>query len=443
MNRLRKCLILVLCMSMVCSLMTVTAMAGDNDEIRRIGYETLNDKQKVVYDQLLKGIAAGKKSIKLQSNPSITDAILAFRMVYSDYPEYFWLVHDYNYYYSGNKMTDFMPNYLDIRDQTEAVEQACEEILSGMPDSADTDYEKALYLHDALAAWTDYEGNAYDQSAYSALVLRSTVCAGYAHAYQLLLNKVGITAWVVDGTAGDGGNHSWNQVWLDDQCVYTDVTWDDVGDYAIYDNFNQSLEPFSVEHYPEDIFEAGIPPCDHDLALIAPEENVHIVDNTVTGEELAAMATILQEGDFTYASVRLRRQDESIDFHELYDQVKSEFMDATGCKRIRITYLSFDECILTASRGLGGTYEELTDNLYRFWLSYHTAKLPSQEYGFWVAYYAEDGQMLKLDIIHTYLDNGDCYFVSNCEKAFAECRVFLRDPETGAPLTEALHLIAK
>lgn len=111
--------------------------------------------------------------------------------------------------------------------------------------------DQVKYYHDALANLVDYDYDAKESGRYmvqavdsSVLVLLSadgkadmgnkTVCAGYAQAYQLLLQQAGIDSWYVVGligdTTGDSGStrsHAWNLVNVGNGYKVVDVTWDD------------------------------------------------------------------------------------------------------------------------------------------------------------------------------------------------------------------------
>lgn len=66
------------------------------------------------------------------------------------------------------------------------------------------------------------------QTAYEALVLNKTVCAGYARAFELLCKNSGIPCLYVTGTSfGEG--HAWNAVWVGDAWLYVDTTWNATG----------------------------------------------------------------------------------------------------------------------------------------------------------------------------------------------------------------------
>ena len=436
---------ILFCLTLLFFITATAVFAANPDEstpIRRIGYETLTAKQKTIYEQLVKGIENNEKEIYLQPSAAASDAELAMSMIYNDYPEFFWLDGGAIFWSSGKKVISLEPTCLDISDQQESMDQAIDEILSGMPSSADTDYKKALYLHDALISWAEYDwdGNAYDQSPYSALVLRSTVCAGYTRAYQLLLNKVGISSWHVGGTSG-GGAHAWNQVWIGDQCVYTDVTWDDAGDYPLYDYFSLSLEQISADHTPVDEYKAGLPSCNHDLDLRPRKNVIQTVDAPITAAELAEKAFILSKNDFSYATIHF--QCESFQESSLDSSFYDAFLEATNCNAIILYTYSTTEYEFVAYSGVGGTYHIVTDDILQFWLSYQSVCLPNGSYPFYVAYYAENGQMLAVNTVTGILSNGEVMLLQESPRNFAECRVFLLDPESGIPLSPIAQLIAQ
>ena len=95
-----------------------------------------------------------------------------------------------------------------------------------------SDVEKALILHDRLAAFNEYDYESYrnntipqsSYNAYGALVLGTSVCMGYALAYDYLLEQVGIKS---EYCSSDVLFHAWNIVYIDNKPYHVDVTWDD------------------------------------------------------------------------------------------------------------------------------------------------------------------------------------------------------------------------
>ncbi len=167
---------------------------------------------------------------------------------------------------------------------------------------ANSEYEKALILHDALVNDITYIETENAHNSYGALVEGTAVCEGYTEAYQVLLEEVGIMSYKVSGLGG-GGRHAWNLVRLDGKFYYTDVTWDDIilggidelEKPAFYAYFNVP-EKYLYDHVADD--EHGIlPECtDTDkmydgLALIESYtlQNVIGAFKTVNGHTIARL----------------------------------------------------------------------------------------------------------------------------------------------------------
>lgn len=135
--------------------------------------------------------------------------------------------------------------------QTQQVNDAVAQIVATIPSWADTDAEKALYLHDYVVDHVAYEMVGEHQNAYGALIDGKAVCAGYADAYLKLLQAVGIEARTMTGTS-KGERHAWTQVYLNGKCYYTDTTWDDpfVDDKQIksHNYFNLSYKEMAKDH---------------------------------------------------------------------------------------------------------------------------------------------------------------------------------------------------
>lgn len=122
-----------------------------------------------------------------------------------------------------------------------------------------TPYEKERRLHDILIGQIDYEKGAdKNQSAYSALVTGKSVCAGYARAYQYLMQRLGITCYYCTGFAGT--DHAWNIVALDDGFYNVDLTWDDTPG-GEYDYFNKTDSDYADTHVRRDL-SVNLPKCE-------------------------------------------------------------------------------------------------------------------------------------------------------------------------------------
>ena len=99
-----------------------------------------------------------------------------------------------------------------------------------------------------------------NQSAYSAVVNHETVCAGYARAFQFLLQQYGIPCYLCVGYAGEP--HAWNIVCLDGKYYNVDVTWDDTEEESgvSYDWYNRSDADYATTHLRQGL-SVNLPPC--------------------------------------------------------------------------------------------------------------------------------------------------------------------------------------
>lgn len=114
--------------------------------------------------------------------------------------------------------------------------------VASVTDDEVTDLQKEKSAHDLICNQLQYVTGKYDQSAYSAIVQKKTVCAGYSEALAMVLNAAG-----VDTVVALSSMHAWNKVKIDGVYYAVDSTWADQGLYIMYDWFNKS--DISIQKY--------------------------------------------------------------------------------------------------------------------------------------------------------------------------------------------------
>lgn len=208
-------------------------------------FHMLNQSARDAYCMIYDGLNSGQTNIKLSGGMSAKDVTDAFNMVLLDHPELFWVRTDFNYSYVEvtGAVTSAQFNFYDFASTPEKLakakkdfEAAASNIIAGAK-SYNTAVEKELYIHDAVNKLAEFDIKAkYSQSAYSALVTHRSVCAGYARAFQYLMQKSGIPCYYCAGTAdgdavaatgGDDSSHSWNIVRTGHTYCNVDCMWDD------------------------------------------------------------------------------------------------------------------------------------------------------------------------------------------------------------------------
>ena len=225
-------------------------------------YQMLPEEQQAVYRQIYANAMELTARFAPERTVTAGDVKNAFEAVIGDHPELFWLETGYSGKYMGNGQCveiDLKYNSTanDLENAKKSFDAAAQNLLSGA-ENLGSDYEKEKYIHDALAAAVTYDLSAdMNQSAYSALVNGKSVCAGYARAYQYLLQQLEIPCYYCTGYSG--GNHAWNIVMLVDGYYNVDVTWDDA-DTIRYDYFNKTDADFASTHVRQNL-SVYLPAC--------------------------------------------------------------------------------------------------------------------------------------------------------------------------------------
>lgn len=225
-------------------------------------YQMLSENQQSVYRQIYANAQNLTEKFAPEKTVSASDVKIAFEAVIGDHPEMFWLETGYSSKYLTNgQCVEIDLKYNSTADDLESAKQrfdaAAQNLITGAA-SLDSNYEKEKYVHDALASAVTYDLTAdMNQSAYSALVNGKSVCAGYARAYQYLLQQLGIPCYYCTGYSG--GDHAWNIVKLEDGYYNVDVTWDDAAAIR-YDYFNKTDADFASTHVRQNL-SVYLPAC--------------------------------------------------------------------------------------------------------------------------------------------------------------------------------------
>lgn len=185
-----------------------------------------------------------------------------FAAVYNDHPELFWIDTAYACKCRGNGQCveidlKFNRTAQDLDNAKTLFDENADQILAQAQTLPDA-YGKEKAVHDALIDKITYDlGAEMNQSAYSAMVNNRTVCAGYARAFQYLLQQLGIPCYYCTGYAGE--NHAWNIVELSDGYYNVDATWDDTG-AGSYEYFNKTDADYAGTHMRKEL-SVYLPPC--------------------------------------------------------------------------------------------------------------------------------------------------------------------------------------
>lgn len=239
-------------------------------------FQQLSQEEQTVYRELLQGVQGMEECILLHAGREDQPAKVYEYLLY-DRPELFWCdgssrmtVYDDH--------TEFYPGYTctaEVREQRQAQIDAAVEECVGKTDAGASEYERVKYVFEYIVNTVDYDENAPDnQNIYSALVGKSSVCAGYSRAAQYLLGKLGIEAVYVVGSVEGQGAHAWNIVNCGGKYYQMDVTFADPVFYSAesgeklpenvinYDFLCCTDEEIAADHVQST--EVSYPVCDQD-----------------------------------------------------------------------------------------------------------------------------------------------------------------------------------
>lgn len=229
-------------------------------------YNMLDDTGKHVYRQIYANASAVYPAFMPVEYVNSAQLKNIFEAVCNDHPELFWMDTTYSckYIRSGQCVEidlAFNRTAQDLDSARTAFDEQVNSIVAGAQGLTDN-YAKEKYVHDQLLDKISYSARAdMNQSAYSALVNGQTVCAGYARAFQYILQQLGIPCYYCTGYAGE--SHAWNIISLSDGFYNVDVTWDD-SEGGKYDYFNKTDEDYSSNHLRQDL-SVYLPPCNGQL----------------------------------------------------------------------------------------------------------------------------------------------------------------------------------
>lgn len=189
--------------------------------------------QNIWYHELCGGLQQYKTTCVVSERISNRDVKNAIAHLPDDHPEIFWLGNTYSAVTvtDGSKVEFSLLDGLneeDIPAMAQELEDEANNIIAQVPEGSD--YDKVLFIHDYLAEHTIYDHSGANSSkaalchtSYGCIVKGLAVCEGYAEAFTLLMNKLGIESGICTGS-----NHSWNYVKINEKYYWVDVTWDDL-----------------------------------------------------------------------------------------------------------------------------------------------------------------------------------------------------------------------
>lgn len=195
--------------------------------LRTSHYEKLNDREKVVYKQIVDGIERGQGEIAVSeaANERVIEAVSLA------HPEFYYVDFRRFAVRQTNNETFLSVEYLYTENEKAQIEKRLAEIGGGF---AKFRGEALLRkVHNYLVKTVKYDSeeanreksDAESHSIVGALINGVSVCEGVAKAFSFIVSQFGIDNKIVAGTS-DGEPHAWNMVVLNGNAYHIDVTND-------------------------------------------------------------------------------------------------------------------------------------------------------------------------------------------------------------------------
>lgn len=239
-------------------------------EIQETGYAFtyLSEEEKIWYPEILCGLQNMEDEVALSQEPIKAglqgeDIDKVFQAVVFDHPELFYVNgYEYTGYQLGDKLVslEFTGKYTCTPEEAAVrgaeIEVAATAVLDRLK-GLTSQYDICKAVYETLILETEYcLESAENQNIYSVFVNHSSVCQGYAKAFQYLCLRMGIDATLIVGKDYTGEGHAWNLVLLDGNYYLSDITWGEA-------NYKQD--------YPADT----VPEINYDFFLVTSEEMQH------------------------------------------------------------------------------------------------------------------------------------------------------------------------
>ncbi len=228
-------------------------------------YNSLNKKQKKLYSKIYSAMEMMPEGfVKLCEayNGVASDINIAYNAVLKDKADIFWISDEYligktsnfgkeyahiAFSYSGQGKTVSYLVPLEKREEMRyQLDKKVQEVVA-LTEKETGQYEKEKVINDYICNNTEYNKEAeFCSTAYGCLVNKQALCEGYARAFKLICNTVGIECDLIVGRA-DGVAHMWNTVNIDGMHNYVDVTWNDQNSNT-YAYFNITDSQIKKDH---------------------------------------------------------------------------------------------------------------------------------------------------------------------------------------------------
>jgi len=232
---------------LILSVVPICTDVSADEGYEGIGYESLNEGQKEIYERFASGIEERSHIIIVGDFGITTSEMQIIQYAYmTDHPENFWASYFDAYTTDKPKQPEHLISVsckIDFDDtKLDSMSAEINSVVSSFSPSGSSMADRIKSIHDFIVGKASYSLETRDcGNIYGALVEGKCKCDGYSLAMAYLCQKNGIKDVVVEigKVKGETSGHAWNIIKMDNgKWYYLDLTWDDGSDYLYrYDYF--------------------------------------------------------------------------------------------------------------------------------------------------------------------------------------------------------------
>lgn len=313
-----------------------------NDKDYMYHYQQLSAKQKETYQRIFYAMKQQVSSVYIE-NVDVNDVENIYMSILYDHPELFYLDSQFSYTLYKHGM-DFSPSLTCSTEQIATYNKQIEQTVQNISTSTKgmSQIEQLKYVYDYLAKNVEYKENENDQNMISALITHQSVCAGYAKAYQYILNKMGYEVSYIVGNTKDSHDqsekntaHAWNMIHINDDYYYVDPTWGDVeiaNKHTCYGYFMMNSDDMLACYNPKSSYEKTVRNQINYYAMINcyyNQDDNQIIQNAMTfAREKNTVMEVKCSDENTYQQLLYKIEKTPV----MYQLLKEQGIDASQAK---------------------------------------------------------------------------------------------------------------
>ncbi|MDE7124361.1 MAG: hypothetical protein K2N83_02575 [Eubacterium sp.] len=209
---------------------SIMEMGTQTDNVNSEKFDEIEVKFKNVIEAIKKGYCSLDESINIFKFKITQDELKRIVMYLSVNQGFYYVNTAFSLYELGGYVYNYLPDYTMTAEEIEKYNAQIEAVIAETAENArklNTDIEKLIYIHNFIVDNIEYDeqkDSSKNNDIYGALVLKKTMCIGYAQAFNCIAKRTGFESYIV---TSEELAHAWNLILLDGAYYFIDCTWDD------------------------------------------------------------------------------------------------------------------------------------------------------------------------------------------------------------------------